>query len=123
MLCLPCTTIAKITTGLQNKYHPDSSENKLSGSPTTRDIKKLHPSRWVGEVEAQRGVETEWHGEALEWVVPHSHVVGKHWEGYLRSQQSQPQTRIPSLGFQHQEDKFPSLLSIKSSGGWYCGRN
>ena len=25
----------------------------------------------------------DWHGEAVEWVVPHSCVVDKNWEGYL----------------------------------------
>ena len=53
-----------------------------------------------------------WHGEVevvmvAEWAVPHSLVVNKNWERNLGSKRSQPQARLHSLGFQHQEDKSP----------------
>ena len=44
----PHTTMANITTRLQNNYHPESTENqkiKLYGSPTTKELKKSHSSR------------------------------------------------------------------------------
>ena len=56
-------------------------------------------------------------------VVPHSRVVDKNWEGYLGSERSHPQVRVHSIGFQCWEDKNPSLLVVKTSGGWGGGRN
>ena len=50
----PHTTTAKITTKLQNNYHPNHQKIKLYGSPTTKELKKSHPSRWVGGVEMCR---------------------------------------------------------------------
>ena len=44
-------------------------------------------------------------GGGSRWVVPHSHVVHKNLEGYLGSEQPQPQARLHSPGFQCQEDK------------------
>ena len=65
---------------------------------------------WRG-MERGRGMErhrdSEWHGKVAEWVVPCSCVVDKNQEGYLRSEGSQPQMRLLSLGFQCQEDKSP----------------
>ena len=52
----PHTTTAKITTRLQNKY---CQKIELYGSPTTKELKKTHSSRWAGGVETQRGVETQ----------------------------------------------------------------
>ena len=49
-----CTTIAKNTTRLQNKYHPELSENLAVWNLTTKDSKKLHSSRWAGVAEMQR---------------------------------------------------------------------
>ena len=71
----PCTTIAKITTGLQNKYHPDLSEKWAVGK-SDKDLKGPHSSKWVGGV--------------AERTAPHSRVVDKNWERYLGSQSSLP---------------------------------
>ena len=56
---------------------------------------------WSG---AEGSGETQ-RGRDVEWAVPHSRVVGKSWEGYLRSKGSQSQARPPSPGFQCHEDK------------------
>ena len=53
----------------------------------------------------------------VEWAVPHSHVVDKNQQGHLSSKRSQPQARLHSPGFPHQEDKSPQLLAVKTSGG------
>ena len=81
---------------------------------TTKDLKKPHSSRWVGEVETwskQRGMHRDalWCGEmvAAEWTFPHPCVVNKNQEGYLGSQRSQPKSRLHSPVFQHWEDKSP----------------
>ena len=42
---------------------------------------------------------------AADWMVPHSHMVDKNQEGYLGSEQSQPQARPHNPEFQCQEDK------------------
>ena len=50
----PCTTIAKITTGLQNKYHPDSSENQAVWKSDNQGFKEatfIQMGKRVGEVE------------------------------------------------------------------------
>ena len=46
-------------------------------------------------------------GEVVGQAVPRSHVMDKNQEGYLGSEGFQPQTRPPSPGFQHQNDKSP----------------
>ena len=60
---------------------------ELYGSPTTKDLKKPNPSRWVGGVDTQRrhretrrcGVGGEAATVVVEWahMVPHSCVVDK----------------------------------------------
>ena len=74
---------------------------KLCESPTTKELKKSHSSRWVGE----HG-DAEMYGDA-EWAVPYPCVVDKNLDEYLVSEGSWPYTRAPSPGFQCQEDKFP----------------
>ena len=66
-----------------------------------------------------------WGGEAVvvEQQFPHSRVVAKNQEGYLGSEQSQPQARLCSPGFQLQEGKASRLLAVKTSGGWGSRRN
>ena len=65
-----------------------------------------------------------WHREvAEEWVVPHSCMVDKSQERYLRSEQSQPQARPHSPESQHRDDRSPSLLAVETSGGWGGRRN
>ena len=85
----------KITTKIQNNHHSEPTKIKLNGSLTTTELKKPHPSRLVG------GVKT-W----MSWS--HSHWI-KIWEGYLRSEESQPHTKPPNPGFQSQEDKSPQF--------------
>ena len=56
----------------------------------------------------RRGEDAETGGETVAaaewtWTVPHVMCGG----GYLVSEQSQPQARLHSPGFQHWEDKFP----------------
>ena len=83
---------------------------KLYGSLTTRELKKPHSSRRLGEVEMQRhaggATEVGRRGD-MGWAVPHPHVVGKDREGNLRIEGTQPHTRPPSSGFQYQKDKSP----------------
>ena len=59
----------------------------------------------------EMGREEVCHGEVAVVVVgqmvPHSYVVGKNQEGYLGSEQSQPQVKPYSQVFQYQEDKSP----------------
>ena len=76
----PHTTTAQITTRLQNKYHPDSSENQAvwkSNNQRFEETTFIQMSR--------RGRDVERHREAMELTVPHSCVVDKNQEGYLRS--------------------------------------
>ena len=54
---------------------------------------------------------------------PTTQVVDKNQEGSLGSEQSNPQARPYHPGYQCWEDKFPKLLSVKTSGGWGGGRN
>ena len=61
----------------------DCHKFELHGSPTTKDLKKPHSSRWVGRAESwRRGREVVRHREVtiavvVEQMVPHSHVVDK----------------------------------------------
>ena len=41
------------------------------------------------------------------WEAPYSHMVDKNQEGYLESEQSQPQAKPHRLGLQCQEHKSP----------------
>ena len=54
----PYTTTMKITTKLQNKYHPELSKIEVFGGPTTKDLKEPRSSRQVGGAEMHRCVET-----------------------------------------------------------------
>ena len=83
----PHTTTAKITSRLQNKYHPESSENRAVWKSNNQGIKEAtfiqigrrgrDPEK-LGEM--QRGAER--HGD-VEPVVLYPSVVDKNWEGYL----------------------------------------
>ena len=55
-------------------------------------------------------------GVGAERTAPHPRVVDTNLEGHLQNKGSQPQARPPSPGFQHQEDKSPQLLAVKTSG-------
>ena len=48
---LPHTTKRRITTNLKNKNNENCQKSKLYGSPITKELKKKHSSRLVGEVE------------------------------------------------------------------------
>ena len=102
---------------------------ELYGSPTIKDLKKTHSPKWVGGVESgKKNGEAVWWGKAaaevmVECMVPYSYVVVKNWEGYPGSKRSWPQARLQSPGFQHQEDKPPLPLAIKTSECWGSGRN
>ena len=120
MLRLLAQLQKKITTRLQNKYHPEPSENQTVWKSDNQGFKATFiQTRRRGEDaetdgRVQRG-EEEWRGmettercrEAVEWAITHPHVVDKNQEGYLQSKGSQPQTRPPRLRIQHQEDKYP----------------
>ena len=98
----PHITTAKITTRLQNKYHPDSSENRAIWKSDNQGFKEamfIQMGRRGRDVET-RGKEwtcVERHGDA-EQGVPHPHVVDKNQEGHLWSEGSQPHTRPPAQG-------------------------
>ena len=96
MLCLR----AQLQQILQLDYKTNNAQIhqkiELYGSPTTKDLKKPHLSR---PQEGQRCRGTERRGEAVEWAVQHSHVLGKNREGHLGSERSQPQARPLSPGF------------------------
>ena len=59
------------------------SEIELNASLTTMELKKSHPSRMVGG-----GADTECADPIPVWI--------KIWDRYLRSKESQTQTRPPS---------------------------
>ena len=82
------------------------------GSLTTKDLKKPHSSRWVGGAELQR-----WRGKLAERTVPHLRVVDKNQEGYLGSEQSQPQPKPQSPGFQHWKKKKTITSGYKNLWG------
>ena len=88
---------------LKTNNNQNCQEIRLYGSPTTKDKKKPHSSRWVREAESQRLAErygdAMWYGKAaVERVVTHSHVVDKIQEGYLGSKQSQPRSHCTAQG-------------------------
>ena len=80
---------------------------------TTKDLKKPHSSKWVGETELWRQVERRRDAvlcreatAVVESVVPHSCVVDKNWEDTFGA--SDPSLRPDhSPGFQCQEEEFP----------------
>ena len=75
---------------------------------------------WRGTREVESHGDTEWHRKVqdAEQAIPQPQVVNKNSKGHVKCEGSQPQTRPPNPGFQHQEDKSPLLLAIKTSGVW-----
>ena len=71
--------LAQLQKKLQLDLKTNNTENhqktELYGNPTTKDLKKPHSSRQVGEAETQRLVErcgdAVWCREAVKWAVPH----------------------------------------------------
>ena len=96
----PCTITAKITIELQNNYHPEPLENRAQWKSDNQGIKEI-TSIQMG----RRSREVDTWNERCPCFYPH--VVGKNWEGNLRSKGSEPYTRPLSPGIQHQEDKAP----------------
>ena len=76
----PCTTKRRTTTNLKTKNHQNCQKIELYGSPTTKELKKKHPSRQVGRVETgsrdgenvQQGSRLGWaKWQLVDWAVPH----------------------------------------------------
>ena len=82
----PHTTIYQNYTKLQNNHHSKLSRIELNGRPTTMELKKLHPSRLLGDMET-------WNG-----VIPNLHVVDKNLGGEVPAPQQAPQPRVPVQG-------------------------
>ena len=101
----PCKTTAKIIIRLQNKYPSDLSENRALWKSDNQGLKEatfILTGRRGGDVgrgiDMGKGGEVDRRREGVEQAVPHSHVVDKNREGYLVSDQSQPQTKYPAQG-------------------------
>ena len=85
MLCLLEQPQRELQLYLKTTHNQNCQKIELYGILTTQDLKKPHSSRWVGGAElrtrAERIADMVWHGEAVaaavEWAVPHSHVVDK----------------------------------------------
>ena len=84
----PRTTTAKITTRLQNKYHPDSLEKGVVWKLDNQEFLKQQSFWQVGGSETWRCMErcgeVERRGH-VERMVPYLCVVDKNQERYLRS--------------------------------------
>ena len=52
----PCTTKRRTTRNLNTKSNQNCQKIELQGSPTTKELKKRHPSRLVGRVETGKQV-------------------------------------------------------------------
>ena len=76
----PCTTITKNIAILQNKCHPELSENQAVWKSDNQGFKEATFIQM-----GRRGGVVEMGGEAVraaaKWVVPHSHVVDKNQKG------------------------------------------
>ena len=69
---LPCTTKRRITTKLKTKNNQKCYKIELYGSPTTKELKKKHPSRPVGGAETGSRVEDTQQGGG--WGTRQSHI-------------------------------------------------
>ena len=59
----PCTTKRRTTTNLKMKNNQNCQKIKLYGNPTSKELKKKHSSRTVGEAErGSWGGEDAWQG-------------------------------------------------------------
>ena len=91
---------SKITAKYRTNITQNHEKIKIYGSPTTKELKKPHSSKQVGGTEGQR------HGDVE--LAGHTPTGGGYkMEGYLRSEGSQPHTRLHRPGFQCQEGKSP----------------
>ena len=95
----------KITTEIENNCHSQPSEIKSNGSLTAMELKKPHPSGLVGEAQMLNG------------LVTHPCVIDKNLGGISWEQGVPAHTRLPSPGFQCQEDKSPTISSCKNQQG------
>ena len=89
MLCLLMQPQKELQIDLKTSNTQNHQKTELYGSPTTKDLKKPHSSRWIGGVEMHRQAEryrgTVWCREVVveEQAVQHSCEVDKNQEGYL----------------------------------------
>ena len=70
----PCTTKRQTTTNLKTKNKQNCQKIKLYGSPTTKEVRKKHSFRQVGEAETGSWVERMQGKAAAEGWVPHFHA-------------------------------------------------
>ena len=84
------TTTAEITTKLQKRYYSELSENRTVWKSNDQGIKVMFIQMGGKHEDMMR----------QNGLVPHTCVVDKNWEGYLRSEGSPPHTRPSSPGFQ-----------------------
>ena len=85
----PHTTTAKITTKLQNNYHPESSENPVVWKSDNQGIKEA-----IFAQKDRRGGDAETHRRG----VPQPHVVDKNQEGYLDTRDPSSTPDHPAQG-------------------------
>ena len=101
MLHLHAQLQQKLQLDYKTNITPIYQKIKLYASLTTKDLKKPRSFRLVGGTERQRGAERC--GDAAEWVVPHSCVVDKNWQGdtsdpweqVIPDQTTQPSVLVP----------------------------
>ena len=100
----PHTTIRRITPNLKTKNNQNCQKTEVHGSPTTKDLKMKHSSKWTGG-QGQTAMpermdlgmvrwQRQWQWRPVDRAVPHSHAADKNWEGQPGSEWSQPQARL-----------------------------
>ena len=82
----PCTVKRRIITNLKTKYNQTCQKIELYGNPTTKELKKKHSCRSVGEAEMG-----SWDGEDLQqgrgWQSRRTHLCMRiNWEEQLGSE-------------------------------------
>ena len=111
------------TTNLKTKNNQNCQKIELCGSSTTKELKKKHSSRLVGEVETgSQGREDGqcnrpgWaRGQLVDWVVPHSRADKL---GGTTGEQDRPHNR----GFEW-ETKASKFLAVTTCGGCSSRKN
>ena len=106
----PCTTKRRTTTHLKTKNNQNCQKIKLYESPTTKELKKKHFSRLVGEVQTGSwGGEDAWQGSRWQTSWSYMHVRMNE-EKQLGSKQTM-QPSIPVWG-----NKASKPLAVKTCG-------
>ena len=111
MLCLLVQPQKELQLDLKTNNTQNHQKIELYGSPTTKDLEVIFIQMGRRGRNAEMGREAQrcsvtQRGGGSGKEVPHSRVVDKNQEVYLGGEQSQPQARLHSPGFQCQEDKF-----------------